>query len=168
MFKYRSLYRIVIVLIFGSLISITIPQYSTAQKDYSYPEPSIEIPEDKPEPKQPGPIPRARWSEDWSTWGDLAPLLDAEPKSTGKFWRPLKYIPLNESREIYLNFGGEARLAYELYDEKDMGISDIGYQDAAQLRLAIHADLHLNRRWRIFSQLGYGHILIAVKGEKNS
>ena len=73
MFKYRSLCRIVIVLIFGSLISITIPKYSTAQKDYSYPEPSIEIPEDKPEPKQPGPIPRARWSEDWSTWGDLAP-----------------------------------------------------------------------------------------------
>jgi hypothetical protein len=45
-----------------------------------------------------------------------------------------------------------------------MGISDIGYQDAAQLRLAIHADLHLNRRWRIFSQLGYGHILDSREG----
>jgi hypothetical protein len=55
--------------------------------------------------------------------------------------------------------GGEARLAYEIYDEKDMGISDIGYQDAVQLRLAVHADLHLNRRWRIFSQLGYGEVL---------
>jgi hypothetical protein len=45
-----------------------------------------------------------------------------------------------------------------------MGISDIGYQDAAQLRLAIHADLHLNWRWRIFSQLGYGHILDSREG----
>jgi hypothetical protein len=40
-----------------------------------------------------------------------------------------------------------------------MGIPDIGLQDALQLRLAFHADLHLSRRWRIFSQLGYSKIL---------
>jgi hypothetical protein len=159
MSEYRRLCRIVIILVFGSLLSLVAQETTAAHKDNLYPESSIEIPEDKPEPKQPGPNPRARWSEDWSTWGDLAPIIDIDQPPSDEFWRPLKYIPLNESGETYLSFGGESRLAYELYDEKDMGISDIGYQDASQLRLAVHADLHLNRRWRIFSQLGYGQVL---------
>ena len=160
----RAFYRIIVILLFCSFLSLVIPNNGAAQNDYLYPVPSIEKPKDKPDPKQPGPKPRARWSEDWSTWGDLAPLLDTEPVSTGEFWRPLKNIPLNKSGDTYLNLGGEARLAYEIYDDKDMGISDIGYQDALQLRLAVHADLHLNRHWRIFSQLGYGEVLDSREG----
>jgi hypothetical protein len=120
---------------------------------------SAEQPKNKPAPKQPGSKPRERWSEDWSTIGDPAPLFGTDQPPIDNFWRPLKYIPLNKSGETYLSLGGESRLSYEFYDDKDMGISDIGYQDAMQLRLALHADLHLNRNWRIFSQLGYGKIL---------
>jgi len=164
MSEYRALYRLVIILLFGALLLLVVPNNSAAQKDNLQPEPSIGITEDKSDEKLPGPNPRARWSEDWSTWGDLAPLIGTGPLPSGKFWRPLKNIPLNKNGETYLNLGGEARLAYELYDEKDMGISDIGYQDALQFRLALHADLHLNRHWRIFSQLGYGQVLDSREG----
>jgi len=112
-----------------------------------------------PASKRPGPIPRARWSEDWSTVGNPAPLVDDGEVDSGEFWRPLKHIALDESGDSYLSLGGEARFAYEVYDDKDMGISDIGDQDAQQLRLALHADLHLNKRWRVFGQIGYGAIL---------
>ncbi|MCK4838294.1 MAG: alginate export family protein [Desulfobulbaceae bacterium] len=164
MLEYRAFYRIIIILLFSSLLPLVVPENTVAQKDYLHAEGSAEETKDKPAPKQPGPIPRARWSEDWSTIGDPAPLVDTGRPPSDKFWRPFKYIPLNESGESYLSFGGESRLAYEIYDDKDMGISDIGYQDALQLRLALHADLHLNRRWRIFSQLGYGEVLDSREG----
>ena len=164
MSENRVVFGTKFILLFCSILSLVVPNNSAAQNDYLYSDPSLGKTIDESASKQPGPNPRARWSEDWSTWGDLAPLIATEPVSTGEFWRPLKHIPLNESGESYLSFGGEARLAYELYDEKDMGISDIGYQDALQLRLAVHADLHLNRHWRIFSQLGYGQVLDSREG----
>ena len=90
--------------------------------------------------------------------------MDTEPQRFDKFWHPIKHITIGKSGETYLGLGGEARLAYEAYEEKDFGISEIGYQDAFQLRLAIHADFHLNRNWRFFSQLGYGEILDSREG----
>ena len=141
---------------FISLVLLLTPAYTLAQTD-GLPDEST-VAKNAPI-KQPGPIPRARWSEDWSVFGDPAPLVDSEEPPAGEFWRPLKHIPLNESGESYLSLGAEARLAYERYDDRDMGISDIGNQDAEQLRLALHADLHLNDRWRIFTQLGYGTLL---------
>ena len=116
----------------------------------------------------PKPVPRARWSEDWSTFGDASPLLYPENSPYDYFWAPIKSIPLNKSKASYLSLGGELRLAYEFYDEKDMGISDIGYQDALQLRLALHGDWHLNNRWRIFGQLGYGAVDSREGGEKTA
>jgi hypothetical protein len=124
--------------------------------------------DDKQAPKLPGPIPRARWSEDWSTYGDTAPLLDTGVPPSDYFLRSIKFIPLDESGEMYLSLGGEFRLAYEVYDDKDMGISDIGRQDALQLRLAMHADLHLSKHWRIFGQLGYGAVDSREGGEKTA
>ena len=151
----KIIFRKISILLTGLFLSIAAT---------NHPGPPLCTAQDKAPEKQPGPKPRARWSEDWSTWGDLAPLLETELPPSGKFWHPIKHIPLNESGETYLSLGGEARLAYELYDEKDFSISDIGYQDAVQLRLAVHADLHLNRNWRIFSQLGYGEILDSREG----
>jgi hypothetical protein len=163
MLEFRAFCRIIIILLISPLLFI-VPTNAVAQKDYLHPEPAVGKTKDKPAPAQPGPIPRARWSEDWSIIGDPAPLVDTGPAPSDEFWRPIKYISLDESGESYLSLGGEARLAYEIYDEKDMGISDIGYQDALQLRLALHADLHLNRQWRIFSQLGYGEVLDSREG----
>ena len=179
MLKYHGLLQLIIVLLVGSLLSVVVPRTTTAQQDLvladnqasdsaeeTEPPPSEKAAEKTmPHPlEQPGPTPRARWSEDWSTLGDPAPLVDTEPPPYDKFWLPIKYIPLDESGEAYLSLGGEARLAYEVYDEKDSGISDIGLQDALQLRLAFHIDLHLNPKWRIFSQLGYGKILDSREG----
>ena len=118
--------------------------------------------------KRPKPIPRARWSEDWSTFGDMAPLLYPEVTSTNNFWDPIKYIPLNESGESYLSFGGEFRLAYEVYDDKDMGISNVGDQKTMQLRLASHMSWHLNRNWRIFGNLGYARVDDREGGKKSA
>jgi alginate export protein len=120
----------------------------------------------KPPPRRRGLDPRARWSEDWSTLWDTARLEDTPYPAVGKFWRPIKFIPLNEAGDIYLSLGGEFRLAYERYKDKDMGISDIGAQDALQLRLAAHADLHLGKKWRIFGQLGHGSVTDREGGEK--
>jgi hypothetical protein len=106
----------------------------------------------------PKPAPRARWSEDWSTLRDITPLEDAPPPTGYRFLQPIKYIPLNKSGDAYLSLGGEYRLAYELYDKVDMGISNIRRQDALQNRVALHADLHLSPRWRVFAQLGYASV----------
>jgi hypothetical protein len=157
---FHAFCRTIIVLTFLLLLSLVASGNAAAQKDYLPPEPSAEVTTTTQAVKQPGPIPRARWSEDWSTIGNSPPCReDTSQPAAGEFWRPLKYIPLNENGESYLSLGGEARFAYENYDDRDMGISDIGNQDAQQLRLGLHADLHLNKRWRIFTQLGYGTVL---------
>lgn len=114
--------------------------------------------EGSPAPEQPKPVPRARWSEDWSLVRDLTPLRDTPPPAGYGFLRPIKYIPLNESGDAYLSLGGGYRLAYELYDQVDSGISNIRTQDALQHRVAVHADLHLNPHWRVFTQLGYASV----------
>jgi hypothetical protein len=180
MLKCRVLLCVIIVFVLGSFLLVVVPRIAEAQPGFLvvddpvpdsveeapvFPaEGSSEKAHDKPTPKRAGPRPRARWSEDWSTLGNPAPFLDTETPPSDEFWRPIKYIPLNESGESYLSFGGEFRLAYERYEDKDMGISDIGLQDAWQLRLAAHGDWHLNRRWRIFGQLGYGEILDSREG----
>jgi hypothetical protein len=122
--------------------------------------------ESDPAWERPKPIPRSRWSEDWAIPRDPAPLRDIPTPTSDDFWRPIKYIPLNESGDRYLSFGGEYRLAYEMYDEADMGISDIGRQDAVLHRLVLHADFHLNRKWRVFGQLGYAAVNDRDGGEK--
>ena len=60
--------------------------------------------------------------------------------------RPRKYIPFHESCDVYLSLGGGYRLAYELYDQVDSGISEICPQDALQHRIAVHPDLEMNPR----------------------
>ena len=117
----------------------------------------VEVVDDDLEPRAPKPLLRARWSEDWSVLHEI-PLQDTKPSTDDGFLRPIKYIPLNKSGDCYLSLGGEYRIAYEMYDEADMGISDIGYQDALQHRLALHADLHLNRHLRVYGQLGYAAV----------
>lgn len=111
-------------------------------------------------PQKPKPVPRARWSENWSAVRDNAPLTSDDS------WRPSKYIPLNKSGNSYLSLGGEYRLAYEMYDPADMGISDIGHQDAMQHRVALYADLHMNPKLRFFGELGYAAVGDREGGEK--
>ena len=96
----------------------------------------------------PAPIPRGRWKEDWS----ILPVPDLTLDDPLLFF---KRVPLNESGTNYMSFGGEYRLAYEIYDPVDRGLSDIGKQDVVLNRFAAHADWHPNERWRVFGQLGF-------------
>ena len=96
----------------------------------------------------PAPVGRARWGEDWSVLRD-SPLPHEDPSLA------IKFIPLNKSGTNYLSLGGEFRFTYEKYDPVDRGLSSIGEQDVALIRLAAHADWHPNQNWRVFGQFGY-------------
>lgn len=66
---------------------------------------------------------------------------------------PYKYLPLTQDGETYLSFGGELRERYDVFDAPRFGIGT--RSDAYDLqRLLLHMDFHLNRRFRLFAQLG--------------
>jgi len=62
----------------------------------------------------------------------LSRLLDDRPDDTSP-----SDLPPNESGDAYFSLGGKYRLAYELYDQVDMGISNIHGQDAPQNRVVL-------------------------------
>ncbi len=97
-------------------------------------------------PELPPFIPRARWSEDWSVL--------SLPTSVDDPALPFKHIPIGESDDNYLSLGGEYRFVYERYDPANRGLSDTGKQDVVLHRLAAHADWHINKDWRAFTQVG--------------
>ena len=96
----------------------------------------------------PSHIPRARWSEDWSR-------LRTEESINSNEWLPFKYVPLAETANNYISFGGEYRFTYERYDSANRGLSDTGTQDVLLHRFAGHADWHPTDNIRLFSQLGF-------------
>ena len=102
----------------------------------------------EPESILPSPIPRARWSEDWS-------ILGADDHRYESLSLPFKRIPTNKDGTGYLSFGGEFRLNYEMYDPSDRDLTDIGKQDVIMNRLVAHGDWHPGKRWRVFGQFGY-------------
>ena len=55
----------------------------------------------------PRPYRTLRYDENYSNLADPAKRTD--------FWDPIKYIPLSESGDWNLSFGGEARERYEYY-----------------------------------------------------
>ncbi len=72
---------------------------------------------------------------------------------TGAWWERFKYLPLNESGDVYLTLGAGARLRYEWITNKnwnDGPAADDGYVWYRALPLA---DLHLGRYFRLFGQL---------------
>jgi len=99
----------------------------------------------------PSPTPPAyqqqRYDEDWSY------LSDSE-KRTDQLDR-LKYIPFNE-HGWYVSLGGEGRWRYEHFSEFAFGA---GSQDAngySLQRYLLHADWHLGKHVRVFTQLQSG------------
>jgi Alginate export len=99
-----------------------------------------------PKPSPPPYLPQ-RYDEDWSYLRDHSKRLDPLDK--------LKYIPLND-RGWYVSVGGEARIRYEYFSEFAFGA---GPQDANGYllqRYLLHADWHLGKRIRVFTQLQSG------------
>src|SRR5690348_8569848 len=67
----------------------------------------------------------------------------------------LKYIPLND-RDWYVSLGGEARWRYEYFNEFAFGAGPQDKDGYWLQRYLLHADWHLGKRVRVFTQLQSG------------
>jgi Alginate export len=100
-----------------------------------------------PVPSPPPAYQQQRYDEDWSYLRDSEKRADQLDR--------LKYIPLNE-RGWYVSLGGEGRWRYEHFSEFAFGA---GSQDAngySLQRYLLHADWHLGKHIRVFTQLQSG------------
>jgi hypothetical protein len=99
---------------------------------------------DDQEPPQRPSIQFERWREDWSALAD--PRLRTEPFDN------LKYIPLSDTNpRSYASFGLTLRERFEWNNAPSFGVRQSG--DSYLLhRLQVHADIHPNENWQIFTQ----------------
>ncbi len=88
-----------------------------------------------------------RYEEDWSYLSDSARQADPLDK--------LKYISLNKPG-WYVSLGGEARIRYEYFSEFAFGAGPQDDNGYLLQRYLLHADWHLGKRWRVFTQLQSG------------
>ncbi len=87
-----------------------------------------------------------RWQEEWSALQD--PALRTEPLDG------LKYIALSDvDRAKFLSLGLTLRERFEFNDAPALGTANTKRDSYVLERLQLHADLHLDRNWRIFTQL---------------
>jgi len=88
-----------------------------------------------------------RWDEDYSYLKD-SPRTD--------FFDPAKYIPLNQSGDTYLSFGGQARYRYDYFNNTGFG-SGVQDENGFHLfRLLAHVDAHFGQNFRVFVQMNSG------------
>ncbi|KAF2326542.1 alginate export family protein [Flavobacterium ginsenosidimutans] len=73
--------------------------------------------------------------------------------SSRNFYERLKFIPLNQQKDIYMSLGGEARYEYVDFNNEDWGRLNIGHNNFLLQRYDLHADIHLGKSFRIFAQL---------------
>jgi hypothetical protein len=94
----------------------------------------------------PPPYQQQRYDEDWSYLKD-SKRSDALDR--------LKYIPLND-RGWYVSLGGEVRWRYEYFSEFAFGAGTQDPNGYWLQRYLLHADWHLGKRVRVFTQLQSG------------
>ncbi|WP_299674697.1 alginate export family protein [uncultured Tenacibaculum sp.] len=81
--------------------------------------------------------------------------LKEHEKFKKDFFDPIKFIPLNENKDIYLSLGGQIRPRFEHYSNRLWnGEED---QDFYSQRLSFHTNLVLGKHFRIFSELYHGY-----------
>jgi hypothetical protein len=73
--------------------------------------------------------------------------------SNRNFYERLKFIPLNQKKNVYMSIGGEARYEYVDFNNEDWGRFNIGHNNFLLQRYDLHADIHLGKTFRIFAQL---------------
>ena len=73
--------------------------------------------------------------------------------SNRNFYERLKFIPLNQKKDIYMSIGGEARYEYVDFNNEDWGRFNVGHNNFLLQRYDLHADIHLGKNFRIFAQL---------------
>ncbi len=95
----------------------------------------------------PPPYQQQRYDEDWSYLRDRDRQSDPLDR--------LKYIPLND-RGWYVSLGGEARWRYEYFSQFAFGAGPQDSNGYLLQRYLLHADWHLGKRVRVFTQLQSG------------
>ena len=89
--------------------------------------------------------PLPRYEEDWSFLSD--------PAKRDDFWDRIKFIPLNEDRNIFLSLGGEIRETYERFHNTNFGLSPDDQDGYLLQRYLFHVDFHAGERFRFFGEL---------------
>lgn len=87
-----------------------------------------------------------RYDEDYSGLKD----------SARTFYNKIKYIPLHADGHMYLSLGGEIRQELDRASNEDWGAANAGTDVFSLQRYALHADLHMGNRVRVFGQLRSG------------
>jgi hypothetical protein len=90
------------------------------------------------------PFQTLRYTEDWSLLQDSSQQAD--------WLDPVKFIPLHGTN-VYVSFGGEARLKYERYDEPVFNQKPADNGGFLLQRYLFHAELHATPYFRVFGQL---------------
>lgn len=85
-----------------------------------------------------------RYNEDWTFLQDPAQRAD--------WLDSVKFVPLDNTN-VYLSFGGEARLKYELYTEPVFNQQPADDNGFLLQRYLLHADFHATSYLRFFGQL---------------
>ncbi|MFY7895487.1 MAG: alginate export family protein, partial [Phycisphaerales bacterium] len=93
---------------------------------------------DQPGAFKPPPYKLFRYDEDWSYLSD--------PSKRADWTDDFKNIPLNESGDVTLSVGGEARTRYEYYSSPFFGLRGPGHDDFVLQRLLLHGDLQAGDR----------------------
>ncbi|NWD76931.1 alginate export family protein [Pseudomonas gingeri] len=87
-----------------------------------------------------------RWQEDWSALAN--PQLRTESLDS------LKYIALSSyNPATYLSLGATLRERFESNDASGFGSKGVARDSYLLQRFQVHADLHFNEHWRLFTQL---------------
>jgi hypothetical protein len=87
-----------------------------------------------------------RWQEDWSVLQN--PALRTAPLDS------FKYLSLSADDPYrYLSFGATLRERFEMNNANGFGVGSRANDAWLIQRLQVHADLHLNQHWRVFTQL---------------
>lgn len=78
-----------------------------------------------------------------------------DPELRSDYLDKLKYIPVGKN-DSYLTLGGEVRLFYEHYQHEGWGATGVTSNGYLLQRYMVHADFHIGRRFRLFSQIKSG------------
>jgi hypothetical protein len=86
-----------------------------------------------------------RFNENWSV------LKGVDLSQTDDFWDRVKFIPLTKDENVWLSFGGQARLRMEYFNQFQWGASEPKQSDAYLLsRLRLSADFHATPYFRLY------------------
>jgi hypothetical protein len=75
-----------------------------------------------------------------------------DPAARTNLFDPLKYVPLNKQRDMYVTFGGQVRDRYEYFNNNTFGTGAQDQNGYNLLRVMLDADLHLSPYLRVFAE----------------